>query len=102
MTVTTTQALMHAPSGSNYQGFTNVNGRKYATPAGTPLLVNDYDAGPLESAGWTRADTGGTTAARPTGMTMLNKGFKYNDSTVGAMVLWDGKAWRHATTGAAA
>ena len=88
--------LMHPPASGNTTHI--VNGRKYVGVAGTPQSVPDFDAAALEANGWTNAGTGGTTAQRPT--TGLFPGLEYNDTTVGAMVKYDGKVWRHATTGA--
>lgn len=87
--------MMHAPGNGN--GKLTVNGRAYNGVAGTPIPVPDFDAAVLEANGWVRCDETGTTAQRPT--TGLFVGRKFNDTTVGAQVFWDGKAWRHATTG---
>lgn len=89
--------MMHAPASGNMTH--KVNGRSYTGIPGTPQLIPDFDAMQLEANGWVRAGEGaaGTTAARPTSPV---KGETYNDTTVGAMVKWDGKQWRHATTGA--
>jgi hypothetical protein len=98
MSVTTQQVLMHPPSDATFQGTTKVNGRAYSTTAGTPINAPDYDADRLEAAGWIRAATTGATAARPTNPT---KGQKFADSTLGITIMWDGKVWRNAVTGAA-
>jgi hypothetical protein len=95
--------VMHAPATGPFATAAitcggGLNTRKYVPTPGTPQLVNDYDAAILEANGWTNGAEGGTTAQRPT--TGLYVGRTYNDTTVGARVHWDGKAWRHATTGA--
>lgn len=87
--------MMHPPASGNMTH--TVNGRKYVGVPGTPQSVPDFDAVMLEANGWTNAGTTGSTAQRPT--TGLYAGFEYNDSTVGAKIKWDGKVWRHATTG---
>lgn len=87
--------MMHAPATGNTK--TTVNGRTYNGTAGTPVVVPDFDAAELEANGWIRCDETGATAARPT--TNLYVGRKFNDSTVGAQIMWDGKVWRHSTTG---
>jgi hypothetical protein len=86
--------LMHPPATG---GSTTVNGRKYASPAGTPINVPDFDAVMLEANGWFQVADTGTTAQRPVNP---QTNFKYYDSTVGGPIFWDGKTWRHQGTGA--
>lgn len=87
---------MHAPASG---ATTTVNGRKYVGVAGTPQNVPDFDATALEANGWIITAPGGTgtTAQRPAAPAV---GLQYHDTTVAAIVKWDGKAWRNVLTGA--
>ncbi len=91
-----TTIQMHAPGNG---ATTTVNGRTYKGVAGTPVSVPDFDADMLEANGWIKTAPGGTgtTAARPTAPKV---GTEYHDTTVGAIIKWDGKAWRNVMTGA--
>ena len=88
------------PPGNGSQNPCRFNGRSYSAALGSVISVPDFDANVLESNGWIRsaADGSGTTAQRPT--TGLFVGMRYLDSTVGATMIWDGKAWRNHATGA--
>jgi hypothetical protein len=75
-----------------------INGRSYTTTVGGTADVPDYDAAELESNGWLAMGMVGTTAQRPTGPA---KGQEYIDTTLTAVVAWDGVAnWRNKITGA--
>lgn len=80
---------------------TTVNGRSYTATPGTPITVPDFDAVELVANGWIETASGGsgTTAQRPSSP---KAGTSYHDTTLGAIVKFDGKAWRNALTGAAA
>lgn len=82
---------------------TKVNGRSYTCPANSSIDVPDFDGVLLAQNGWTYAAAGGsgTTAQRPTGLTVLNKGLDFHDNTLGKNILWDGKAWRDPDNGTA-
>ena len=91
---------------SNGQNTTVVNGRTYVCTLGSTIDVPDFDADILESNGWTRTTSGGigTTAQRP----ILNqaggtapKELNYYDTTLGYVIVYDGKTWRNPSTGAA-
>ena len=75
-------------------------GRTFKTTAGVPITVTDNEAGVLSANGWiVSADGGhGTTALRPVNP---QKGTRYTDTTVGYLVVWDGKAWRKVIDGGA-
>ena len=75
-----------------------VFGRKFTTTAGTPISVTDNEANILTANGWiVCADGGhGTTANRPANPKVNTR---YTDTTVGYLVLWDGKAWRKCIDG---
>jgi hypothetical protein len=77
-----------------------VNGRTYSTSNGAAIDVPDHDADVMAANGWQRVAGGGSgaTAMRPSNP---NKGLVFYDSTVGGLIVWDGKAWRNKTTGAA-
>jgi hypothetical protein len=78
---------------------TVVKGRTYTAAAGATLDVPDFDAYVLEANGWHILAGGGvgTTALRPTNP---YKNLRYLDTTVGALIHWDGVTWRNTVTGA--
>jgi hypothetical protein len=86
----------------------NVRGRVYTSTIGAaPLIVPDFDAFVLTANGWMLAakDGAGTTAQRPVasyGVAPPPTGYRYFDSDVGAMVIWNGKNWINHATGATA
>jgi hypothetical protein len=80
--------------------------RSYSCAVGSTVSVPDFDAALMMSAGWvnsTGAARGGagTTAQRPAAPLM---GMVFNDSTVGAAVVYLGPkgGWVHHATGASA
>lgn len=82
------------------------NGRSYTCAANATLLLPDFDAGVLESNGWTKASiASGTTAQRPATPV---KGQAYHDDTLGLTIFCTGftsagaAIWRRADTGAKA
>jgi hypothetical protein len=77
------------------------NGRTYTGVAGATLDVPDFDAAVLTANGWTVSGEVGATAGRP----LLNRGDRgreFVDTTLAAVIRWDGKAWRNKITGASA
>lgn len=73
------------------------SGRVYSAAVGTAVTVPWFDAQVLISNGWTMFGWGtGPTTSRPTGVN-LTQGFMYYDTTVGAMVCYDGVTWRNAS-----
>lgn len=94
--------LMQPPATGNKT--TRINGRTYTGVLGTPQTVPDFDADALQANGWMRVAVTGTTAQRPTSAGVgvpLAVGYSYNDTTLAAMIRWDGAKWRDAITGAA-
>jgi hypothetical protein len=94
--------LVHAPA-VGPQSLT-VNGRKYSTTPGNPIAVPDFDAQILCANGWVLASANlgvatGPTSARPKNVPVNTR---YQDTTVGYEVMWDGATWRHTQTGASA
>lgn len=89
------------PPGDTGRTSLAVNGRSYSCAAGSTIDVPDFDAAELVANGWSAVagSTVGTTAQRPTSPA---KNQVFIDTTVGAAVVWDGKAWRHHVSGAAA
>ncbi len=85
------------------------NGGPGRTLSGTPgsyLDVSDADAVILEANGWSRVALVGPTANRPppTGLApafCANPGTKYLDTTIGAVIVFDGATWRNPLTGGA-
>lgn len=78
-----------------------VNGRIYDSSAAPYLDVPDHDAQVLSANGWLRGVRGnvGTTAQRPTNPPPETA---YLDTTVAAVVMWDGVNWLNVVTGAVA
>lgn len=86
--------------------------RRYQCAAGATISVPGEDANILCSIGWvcgafqkvgaSGALASGTTAQRPT--TGISPGATYNDTTVGAMIVWGGPktGWLHHITGGVA
>jgi hypothetical protein len=92
--------LVHAPA-VGPQTLT-VNGRKYSTTPGNPIPVPDFDAQILCANGWVLASSNlgvatGPTSGRPVKPPVNTR---YQDTTVGYEIMWDGAAWRHTQTGA--
>lgn len=87
---------MHPPAAG---GTIVCYGRTYVGVAGTTIDMPDGDAFVAGSNGWTLASRGGvgTTAQRPS---VPNKGDSYIDTTVGSIIMFDGKVWRNHATGA--
>ncbi len=79
-----------------YQALT-ANGRAYSGTPGTTQDVLDADAAILEANGWARAFEVGPTAQRPVAPT---RGRFFHDTTVAAVIIYDGATWRNAITGA--
>jgi hypothetical protein len=77
-----------------------VNGRTYTTTNGTAIDVPDHDADVMRANGWYAPAPGGSgaTASRPTN---VPRNTVFFDSTLSALIVWDGKTWRNKTTGAA-
>ncbi len=90
------QALVHPNSGKAYA----------ATPV-TVIDVSDADSAFLASNGWTRIALSGTTAQRPSTNPNVNPpyaasaGLHYVDTTLNAVIVFDGQTWRSPITGAA-
>jgi hypothetical protein len=79
--------------------------RAYVSTAGTPIDVPgtfDGDCATLVNAGYVAIALSGTTAARPTNTGLLKPGLLYVDTTLSAVIFWDGANWRNAVTGAIA
>lgn len=83
-------------------------GATYSTTVGVPLDVPEADVQFLEGQGWTAIGRGGhrgsawpayvgPTSERPTQAgpaQPLYAGTQYIDTTLGAMIIWDGTTWR--------
>jgi hypothetical protein len=83
---------------------TQANGRSYLVANGMQD-VSDIDAAVLGANGWCVYGMVGPTSGRPTatdpdmGVT-FGAATKYIDTTIGAVIQWDGSAWRNVLTGA--
>lgn len=76
-----------------------IYGRTYVGVAGTPVLMPDQDAQVAGANGWTivAKQGAGATATRPTNP---QKGDQFLDTTIPAVIIFDGKVWRNHATGA--
>ncbi len=81
-------------------------GRQYSCAAGSTIDVHDdtgapFDETALASNGWTPTSTLGVgpTSARPTSVAKARDTFV--DTTLGALIVFDGATWRNPVTGAA-
>ncbi len=72
-----------------------VNGRTYSCALGSTISVPACDAVALNANGWSPVAWGsGPTASRPTGA-FLAPGMHWYDTTVGAIIVYDGATWRN-------
>jgi hypothetical protein len=83
-----------------------VNGRTYSGAPGQALDVPDYDAGQLTANGWIDVAPSGPTSKRPAANTttapyQAANGTEYFDTTLNALIVFDGLTWRNPATGAA-
>ena len=93
--------LLPPPSGP-FQTITLPSGRVITGTAGVPIDIGEADGGRLEGNGWIRVAWSGPTSNRPP---LLNaqsgyrasKGTQYFDTTINALIEWDGATWRDAT-----
>ncbi|WP_271024967.1 hypothetical protein [Rhizobium sp. RCAM05973] len=84
-------------------GFNNpitINGRKYTCVADSTVDVPDHDAQVMLANGWIATAGGGAaaTASRPVNPPV---GTTFHDTTLGKIIVWDGKKWRDYSSGAA-
>jgi hypothetical protein len=94
---------MFPPPSGAFQN-TTVNGRSYAASPGSKLDVPEQDAHQLEANGWIRGAYVGPTSGRPNvgmGVFVAQRGSRYFDTTVGAMIEFDGATWRSLVDGSA-
>lgn len=89
------------PTDSDTYGTRIRNGRSYTAVAGQIVDIPNFDAG-IE--GWCELCQVGPTSARPSGTLPPNapgKGQLFIDTTLNAVIVWDGATWRDPLTGAA-
>ncbi len=82
------------------------NGRTYTGTPGQTFDVPDYDAAVLTANGWIDIAPSGPTASRPapnatTAPYTAALGTRYFDTTIAALIVFDGLTWRDPATGAA-
>lgn len=89
------------PPSSGFGNPISVNGRLYSCSANATIDVPDFDAAVMQANGWTATAAGGSgaTATRPTNP-KLN--MQFHDTTLGKIIIWDGKNWRDYSSGAIA
>jgi hypothetical protein len=82
---------------------TIANGRSYSGAPGEAYDVIDSDAAILGANGWTKVCPSGPTSARPPtaqlGGYWAARGFKFFDTTINSLIVYDGAAWRDPVTG---
>jgi len=84
-----------------------VNGRTYSATPGSAIDIFDADAEVLSANGWIKVALSGPTTARPspnplgTPPYLAGPGFKFLDTTLGKIVVYDGATFRDPVTGAA-
>jgi hypothetical protein len=81
-----------------------VNGRSFSLAPGTPYDIATFDAGPLGANGNLDLFDSGPTSARPSsavGLPRLYVGALFVDTTINAVIAYDGQNWRSVITGVA-
>jgi hypothetical protein len=97
---------MLPPSNAAFQ-ITTANGRNYAAAPGTVADVPDFDAQVLAANGWVKVGWSGPTTARPPANQVTAApyfavpGCHFVDTTLAAVIVFDGATWRNPVTGAA-
>ncbi len=88
------------PVQSVYQTIKMPRGQNITAVPGSFLDVASHDADILEGNGWTRLGEVGPTSARPVtqqpgiGLSIASRGKRFIDTTLGAVITWDGATWR--------
>jgi hypothetical protein len=81
------------------------NGRTYSATPGSVLDVLDIDANIMLANGWVCGIPSGPTTSRPKTRFSepynVGPGFLFVDTTLAAVIIWDGATWRNVITGAA-
>jgi len=96
---------MLPPNNASQQTVT-ANGRTYSGAPGSTLDVPDFDAQILAANGWVMVCASGPSSSRPLPIMasapyVAGPGFQYLDTTLGAVIVYDGAAWRNPLTGEA-
>ncbi len=84
-----------------------VHGRTYSAAPGGCVDAPDQDAMHLAANGWlipTTVQGSGATTQRPTNLgngARISAGYTWMDTTVGAVIVYDGATWRNPASGAA-
>jgi hypothetical protein len=84
----------------------SINGRSYSGAPGSAVDIPDFDADILAAEGWIRVAPSGPTSARPTPLTssapyIAGPGSRFYDTTLGALIVFDGVTWRSPVNGSA-
>jgi hypothetical protein len=92
-----------AVAGTTARTVTNSRGVQYTAAPGTVVDVEDFQSsvsGTGPGGSFVNLGLAGTTAERPTQNSdgsSIKPGFRFIDSTLGALIVWDGAAWRDVT-----
>jgi hypothetical protein len=83
-----------------------VNGRSYSGTPGNAVDIPDSDAAVLAANGWVIVAPSGPTSARPTPSALsapyiAGISTKFYDTTIAAMIVFDGATWRSPVNGSA-
>ena len=92
---------MLPPTDPKFQTMT-ANGRPYVGVPGAALDVPDFDADVLGANGWVKVAPSGPTSARPVGSAGFYQalaGKHYYDTTLAALIVFDGQTWRSPVNG---
>lgn len=94
-----------APADGNH-GTLRLHGHTYTLSLGASLDVPDFAAKVMIANGWISPGAvqgSSATTARPTATpagSPLPRNYAWTDTTVGAVIVWDGLTWRNPATGA--
>lgn len=93
--------MMPPPDGSHNP--ITVGGRVYSCAVGSTISVPSTDGYTMSANGWIPASVGGSgpTSSRPDA-SAVSKGAEFHDTTLGKVIVFDGKGWRDPHTGASA
>jgi len=92
-----------AVAGTTGRVVTNARGVQYTAAPGAVVDVEDFESsvsGPAPGSSFVNLGLAGTTVERPTQNadgSSIKPGFRFIDSTLGALIVWNGDTWRDVT-----